>query len=232
MKCAAAQELISDYVDGALGPDREGELKAHLESCRDCRELAYDFASIVRGAKDLASLEPSPAVWPRVAAAMREALREAPAAAREKRSWLGAFWSPAVLRYAAAAALVLVAIGGLVLWQKPWSTAGPATQGSVEFTLAKLQEAQSHYEKAIQALSEAVQSREGGMDPRLAEVFQRNLTAMDETIQACRQITQEDPDNLTARAYLLTAYREKVNFLEEMVGAERSAVRNKSETIL
>ena len=232
MECAAAQELISEHMDGALGPDREAELRAHLESCRDCRELASDFAAIVRGAKGLASLEPSPEVWPRVATAVREALREAPAAAREKRGWPGAFWKPAGWMYAAAAALILVVVGGLVIRQKPWSTVGPSKESSIEFTLAKLREAQSYYEKAIQSLREAVQSQEGGIDPRLAEVFNRNLTAMDETILACRQIIEQDPDNLTVRAYLLTAYREKVNFLEEMMGAERSAARDKAETTL
>ena len=232
MKCAAAHELISEYMDGALGPDRESELRVHLEGCRDCRELTGDFAAIVRGAKGLVSLEPSSAVWPRVAAGVREALQEAPASAREKRRWPGSFWSLAGLRYATAATLVLVAVGGFLVWQKPWSTAGPSKDGSVGFTLAKLQEAQRYYEKAIQALNEAVRSQEGGMDARLAEVFNRNLTAMDETIQACRQIIRQDPDNMTARAYLLSAYREKVNFLEEIMGAERSAARDRTETTL
>ena len=232
MKCAAAQELISEHMDAALGPDREAELRAHLEGCRDCRELARDFASIVRGAKGLVSLEPSPAVWPRVAAELREALQEAPASAREKRGWPGAFWKPTGWMYAAAAALILVVVGGLVIRQRPWSTAGAGKKGSVEFTLAKLQEAQGYYEKAIQSLREAVQSQESGIDPRLTEVFDRNLAAMDETILACRQIIEQDPDNLTVRAYLLTAYREKVNFLEDMMGEERSAARNKIETTL
>ena len=232
MKCAAARELISDQVDGALGPDQEKELRAHLEACQDCRELARDFASIVQGAKGLASHEPSAAVWPKIAAEVRGALREAPAVARERRSRLGTFLKPAGWVYAAAAALVLVIVGGIVIKQKPWSTAAVAKQGSVEFTLAKLQEAQGYYEKAIQALSEAARSQESGMDPRLAEVFNRNLAAMDDTIQSCRQIIQQDPGNLTVRAYLLTAYREKVNFLEDVMGAERSAVREKSETTL
>jgi tetratricopeptide (TPR) repeat protein len=203
-----------------------------LEGCRDCRELARDFASIVQGAKSLASLEPSAAVWPKIAAGLREARQEVPVGVRNKRSWPGTFWKPAGWVYAAAAALVLVVVAGVVIRQKPSSTAGATKEGSVEFTVAKLQEAQSYYEKAIQSLREAVQSQEGRMDPRLAEVFNRNLTAMDETIQSCRQIIQQDPDNLTVRAYLLTAYREKVNFLEEMMGAERSAALDKTETAL
>ena len=232
MKCAAAQELISDYVDGNIGQDREAELKAHLEGCPDCRELAQDFASIVRGGKGLASYEPSAEVWPKIAAEVREARPQAPAGTPEKRSWLGTFWKPAGWAVTAAAVLMLVVVGGLVMRQKPGSSPPAAKKGSVEFTLAKLQEAQGYYEKAIQALSEAVQSQEDKMDPRLADVFSRDLAAMDETIQSCRQIIQRDPDNLAVRAFLLTAYREKVNFLEELMGAERSGAGDKSETTL
>jgi len=232
MKCAAAQELISDSLDGILAQDREAELKVHLEGCRDCRELARDFASIVQGAKGLASYEPSAAVWPKIAAEVREARPGATAGTRERRSWLGTFWKPVGWVYAAAAALILVVAAGVVIRQKPWSTAGAAKDRSVGFTLAKLEEAQGYYEKAIQALSEAVKFQENNMDPRLADVFSRNLAAMDDTIQSCRQIIQEDPDNLTVRAYLLTAYREKVNFLEDVMGAGRSAARDKSETTL
>jgi tetratricopeptide (TPR) repeat protein len=232
MKCATARKRISDYVDGALGPDGEAELKAHLEGCPDCRELARDFASIVRGAKSLSSPEPSAAVWSRIAAGVREARPAAPATAPEKRTWLRTFWRPAGWAYATAAALLLLAVGGVIFRQVQKPAAGAEKGRSVEYTVAKLQEAQDYYEKAIQALNEAVESQEGGMDPRLAEVFNRNLAAMDETIQACRRIIRQDPENVTVRAYLLTAYREKVNFLEEMMGAERSALRDMKETTL
>ena len=232
MKCAAARELISDYADGSLAPDREAELKAHLEGCRDCRELARDLASIVRGARSLASFEPSAAVWPKIAAGVKEARPEEATETRVRRSGLATFWKPAAWAYATAATLVFVVVVGLVIRQRPWSTTTARKEGSVEFTLAKLQEAQGYYEKAIQALSEAVQSREEALDPRLAEVFNQNLAAMDETIQSCRQIIRQDPDNLTVRAYLLTAYREKVNFLEEMMGAGRSSAGDKGETTL
>ena len=232
MKCAVAHELISDYADGALGQDREAELKAHLDVCPDCREIACDFACIVQGAKGLTALEPSAAVWPKIAAGVRKALREAPAEARERRGWLATIWAPARWALAAAAALVLIFVGGNVIRQRPWSAAGVENHRSVEFTLAKLQEAQGYYEKAILALKAAVRSQERDMDPRLTEAFHRNLAAIDETIQACRQIVQQDPDNLTVRAYLLTAYREKVNFLEELMGVEKSAARGKAETTL
>jgi len=57
----------------------------------------------------------------------------------------------------------------------------------------------------------------------LSEVFRSNLKALDETIQACQQMVSLDPDNVTARTYLLTAYQEKVSFLDECMGIKRSS---------
>jgi len=232
MKCVTAREWINDLMDGALGVDREAELNAHLAGCPDCRELARDFSAIVRAAKSLPSSEPAAAVWQKIAAGVREVRRVAPAEAAEERSRLRRFWAPAGWAYAAAAALLLLAVGGGIYRQVRRAAAEDEKGRSVEFTLAKLREAQGYYEKAIQALNEAVESRESRMDPRLAEVFKRNLAAMDETIQACRLIVEQDPDNLTVRAYLLTAYREKVNFLEEMMGQERRDLLGGNETTL
>jgi tetratricopeptide (TPR) repeat protein len=232
MKCADAQEWISESLDGELGANRQAKLKAHLEACPECRSLAHDFAEIVRQARNLTTPEPSPAVWPKIATTVRESLGEASAVA-PGRSWLGAFWANAAWRYAAAAALALVVVGAVVVRQAPWrGKPGPAQKNSAEYTLAKLREAQGYYEKAIQSLSEAVISRDSRLPPEITEIFKGNLAAMDETIQACRQIIEGDPGNLTARAYLLMAYREKVDTLEEMIGLERSAAPEKAETAL
>jgi tetratricopeptide (TPR) repeat protein len=137
------------------------------------------------------------------------------------------------LRYALAAALALVIVGGvLVVEFRSRQVDLAAQKGSVEFTLAKLEEAQRYYEKAIKALNEAVQSQKNSLDPLLAEVFKDNLGAMDASIQACREMIKKDPDNLAARSYLLTAYREKVSFLEQMVAVESASTRGESEIIL
>lgn len=232
MKCAAAQEWISEYLDGELSAKRQAELKAHLEACPDCRVLARDFEKIVLRAKRLSFPEPSPSIWPKIAAMVRDSRGESPQPGPAKRGWLGVFWSRPAWRYAAAAALVLMIGGAVIIRQKPWSPAGPHGDDPAAYTLAKLQEAQGYYEKAIRSLNEAVQSRDNNLAPELAEIFRRNLAAMDETILACRQIVERDPNNLTARAFLLTAYREKVDMLEEMMGLERFSVREKAETTL
>lgn len=232
MKCADAQRWISNSLDEDLTAKRARKLNDHLEACPDCRALAHDFAEIVRQARNLKSPEPSPSVWPRVAAAVRESLEEEPAPGLRRTGGWGA-WRPINRwRFVAASALALVIVGALVFRQVTWRARVSPEEGSVEYTLAKLQEAQSYYEKAIRSLSEAAKSRDSSLNPQLVEIFARNLAAMDETIQTCRQIVERDPANLTARAFLLTAYREKVDVLEEMVGLERSAVPGKTETAL
>jgi len=233
MKCAIAREWISESLDGEIGTKRQAELKAHLEACPDCRALARDFTVIVGQARNLATPEPSPAVWPKVATAVRESLGEAPTVAPGRKGWLGVFWDKAAWRYAAAAALVLVIVGAVAIRRAPWrAEAGPAQRNSAEYTLSKLREAQGYYEKAIQSLSEAVISRDSSLSPEIAEIFKLNLAAIDETIQACRQIIEGDPGNLMARAYLLTAYRGKVDALEELMGLERSVAREEAKTAL
>lgn len=233
MKCADAQEWISESLDGELGAKREAELRAHLEACPDCRSLARDFAEIVRQARGLNAPELSPSLWPRIAAEVRGSLAEVPAAGLRRKGGWGLWGNINRWRLAGAAALALVVVGALVLRQIPWrTTAGPERDNSAEYTLFKLREAQTYYEKAIASLSEAVRSGDSSLPAELAEIFERNLEAMDETIQTCRRIIEEDPRNLTARAYLLTAYREKVNVLEEMMGLERSVAPEKAETAL
>lgn len=218
MRCAAAKKLISEYVDGRLSHSQEAVLKAHLETCADCQELLRDFQRIAQEAKDLLSLSPSPLAWQKIAAGVREARKEAQLPYKERKSWVSLLWKPAGLRYAVAAALALVVVGGLIVGLK--SRKG---EGEAGYTLAKLKEAQHHYVLAIKALDEAIESQKNGVDPQLAEVFKRNLEDIDRTIQACQQVVEKDPNNLTARAYLLTAYREKVTFLEEMMGAKKAS---------
>jgi predicted anti-sigma-YlaC factor YlaD len=218
MRCFKARQLINDDLDGILAADKKAALRSHLESCPGCRDFRNDFAAIVGKARSLPTLEPSASSWAGISARVNQEGRERRARHGERKLW-PAILQLAGLRYALAAALALVVIsGGLIVglrWRQ--GTAGSA-RGSVDFTLAKLKEAQDYYEKAVSALSEAVRSRREGMDPRLAEAFQQNLESIDATIQACQQIVRNDPDNLTARNYLLAAYRDKVSFLEEVMG--------------
>ena len=96
-------------------------------------------------------------------------------------------------------------------------------RNSEGYTLAKLDEAERYYQKAIKSLSEAFAAEKGTMVPQVAEMFEKNLSVIDATIQACRQAVLKEPDDLLARNYLLTAYMDKVSFLDTALESQRQA---------
>lgn len=220
MRCAKARKMISDQIDGLLDSEKTAALASHIESCSECRELAQDFALIVEKAGKLpAAVEPLPETWARIAAGVKEAgmKRVVPAASPVDRRIA---YHPALgLKAALAAGLALIVIGGGIAVGLKWSR-GPVVpeKGSLEYTLAKLDEAQKYYEKAAASLIEAIVSQKDRMDPRLVEAFEQNLQGINATILACEQIVRSQPENLTARTYLLAAYQNKVSFLEDMIG--------------
>jgi hypothetical protein len=224
MTCQRAQRYISEYVDGALDPGRTATLERHLEGCAACREVLEDFRAMKIAASELPVTEPGDDVWSRI----RTGLVRAPAPAGRpqtapSRRLFGLEWTSPVLRLAGAAALALVLIGsgvfiGTRLGRK---TVALKTADPEAYTLAKLDEAETYYQKAIQSLSDAFAAQKGAMVPQVAELFEKNLSVIDATIQACRQAVVQEPDDLRARNYLLAAYMDKLSFLDTALDFQR-----------
>lgn len=223
MRCRKAQESISRSVDGELGGRKAARLDRHLASCGECRALLEDLRKIVGRATELDRPEPSDRVWRNIrtglAAADGKPLVEGISLEPRPLFGLGA---PA-LRYAGAAALaVVLVVSGVVIGThlgRPKLPVGP--EAGEKYTLAKLDEAEGYYQRAIKSLSEAFASQKGALVPQVAELFDRNLGVIDATIQACRRAVLEEPDDLQARSYLLAAYTEKVTLLDSALDLQR-----------
>ncbi|MBE0713857.1 MAG: hypothetical protein IH583_15900, partial [Candidatus Aminicenantes bacterium] len=127
------------------------------------------------------------------------------------------------LRHAGVAALaVVLVVTGVVIGLRLGRQGTPArSDRGEEYTLAKLDEAERYYQQAINSLSEAFASQRGVLVPQVAELFDRNLSVIDATIQACRRAVLEEPDDLQARSYLLSAYTEKVTLLDSVMDLQR-----------
>jgi len=223
MRCPKAHRLIGEYLDKTLRPQDQTRLQEHLDSCPDCRSLLKDFQDIAEQAQALDTLSPSDDGWPkilsRVQAANREKRLHQPRTAGRRES----VGYPNRTKWAWAAALILVVvIGGVVVGLRPWrGNAVPGLGEQDKYTLAKLKEAEKHYQLAIQALNEAVASQKGSLDPQLAAFFDKNLKLINDSIQACMNAVRTDPSSLDARAYLLVAYKEKVDFLDNIVDLKK-----------
>lgn len=223
MRCRTAQRHISRSVDGELSAGRTRRLERHLDKCADCRALAADLRAIAGAAPRIDAPEPSDQVWKSIRAELVRADMEPSraAAGRERRPLFG-LGVPA-LRYAgvAALALVLVASGVFIGLRLGRQGASPAPAGGEMTTLAKLDEAERHYQQAIRALSEAFTSERAALAPQVVELFERNLAVVDVAIRACRAAVAEEPDDLQARNYLLAAYMNKVTLLDSALDLQK-----------
>ena len=222
MRCAQAHKLIGDQLEGTIGAADKAMLETHLATCADCRAIFEDFKRIADGARDLPKHEPSARVWTGVLAGVglsgREPARERAAAP----GWGERFFLLGRARTAWAAALLLVVIaGGVLVGTRIGRNGAPALSAEDKRTLAKLEEAEKHYQLAIEALQEAVGGRITSLDPLIAAAFARNLGDINAVIRACRDAVQANPADLSARAYLLDAYRNKVEFLGDVIDATK-----------
>lgn len=94
------------------------------------------------------------------------------------------------------------------------------TVSSDALVLGEVQKAESHYQKAIEALSEASQRKLDSVDPALAQIFNDNLATMDYYLKECKEAVQTNPDNPLIHRYLLTAYQKKVELLQTIVSSD------------
>lgn len=220
MRCRKAEFLISDYVDGSLGPADAARLEAHLATCADCRSVLADLRALVRGAGTIETPDVPAEAWSRIRARLREA--GAPAY-RDERALFG---RPRLAPALAALALTAVVVGGTFVGLKLGR--GPAALSPEErerATLAKLDEAERYYELAVKSLGEAVAARSGRLSPQVTEMFAGNLEVVDMSIQACREAVRNEPDNVKAREFLMSAYRDKVVLLDDLLDMNRRAAR-------
>ncbi|MBN1223297.1 MAG: zf-HC2 domain-containing protein [Candidatus Aminicenantes bacterium] len=215
MRCTTARKRISEYIDGGLDEVQSRTLEEHCASCPGCQKLMKDLQTISRRAGDLAGSASPETPWLKIQKKLTTGEQKVLKAAPQKLRWLGL----PRLSYAVSAALVLaVVVGIFVLRPLDRNQQGFLYEpGSQKYTLAKLEEAEHHYQLAIKALAEAVTVKEGELDPQMAEVFRTNLAIVDASIDACKKAVLSDPDDIESRNYLLAAYREKTNLLTEMM---------------
>ncbi len=229
MKCSKAKRLISDYIDNSLKKRQSARLEKHLHTCADCRKILEDFREIAKNARELEEITPSQDAWLKIRKRLTPEEQKILTLHPQKRTWFGYLFFPTKLKYALSAALLLVFVASAVTIGLKYSGGNGilGKKDAMKYTLAKLDEAEWHYKKAIEALWEAVSAQEGNLTAQVAEVFRKNLKIIDSSIMACRETVLQEPENIDARNFLLAAYREKLDFLQEMMELGRPSSQKK-----
>jgi hypothetical protein len=213
MRCETWIDGIGALVDGDLGPDDQRALEQHLEECAECRALLADLRTIRAAAFTLPRPEVPPNVWPSIQARLGDA-RAARSAGGSP--WGGAAWNTWL---AAAAALMLATTVGIVsLVTGPEEPAvGPGNGALLETVQSELQQAEAHYQKAIDGLEAIARADTGELDPQMAVVLQKNLSVIDQAIDESRAALRTQPASAPAQESLFEALRHKVTLLQQTV---------------
>ena len=224
MNCDAFRDRIDELVDATLDGAARRELDAHLATCVECRALAEDLLAIRRAASQLPPLTPPDRIWqqmaPRVAAPIAAAPRPTP-------NWRERLAVPLAI---AAVLLAAVAITSVMRqWrnssapsQTPSAASTPApgsneaTAAELKSLQAELEQAQTHFENAIQKL-DALAKDQRALDPQMAANLQKAQLVIDQSIDESRAALKVNPANERAQESLFDAFRTKISLLQDTI---------------
>jgi len=91
-----------------------------------------------------------------------------------------------------------------------------ARSAGLESAMRAVRRAEQEYLQAIQLLGEIVDRRKPSLDPRMVQEMERNLKAIDASIEATRRAYYERPTDPELAQYMLAAYSKKVELLQEL----------------
>lgn len=218
MVCKHCQELLSEYIDGALELGEQVGIEGHLADCEACRAVRDDLLQIVHFSQQLPLQSPSVALWPRIQADVTEL---------QPRFWTGPLrWWARVrsLNFSlsvpqmvgAAAAIVIVISIGVILARRegPAPSVAKLSPSTAPNQVTPLSNTDlQQLEKQINQLSESVEQRKNSWDPELRTAFERNLYYVDQSLMECRHQLTQNPADDVSQELMLNAYREKVRLL-------------------
>ena len=218
MKCIEIQSRISDWVDG--GP-AEGELESHLKVCRACASFHEDVLALKQSSSTLGLVDPPGRLW---ASLQAQLVSEGLIKTQEAKQGFWQRWFPTVLMPGlkpafggAILALILSTTFFYFYGQRGGQEGGITSEAQV---FRELQQAESHYQKAIEALSEVSQRKIETLDPAMAQILNDNLATMDYYVKECQEAVKSSPDNPLVHRYLLTAYQKKIEIMQSIVNSD------------
>ena len=218
MKCIEMQSKISDWVDG--GP-AEGEVESHLKVCGACAAFHEDVLALKQSSGALGLVDPPGRLWVNL---RTQLVSEGLIKTQEAKQ---SFWQrlfPAVLmpslKPAFSGAILALLLSTTVFYFYTRRGTQEVKVSSEAQVFQELQQAELHYQKAIEALSEVSKRKIETLDPAMAQILNDNLATMDYYVKECQDAVKSSPDNPLVHRYLLTAYQKKIEIMQSIVNSD------------
>ena|SRR2546422_7578047 len=232
MNCEKCQDLISDFLDGALSREDQLTLNSHLEACLDCADVRNDLQSIVgfcRAHRGEYSAPPNErALWQRIrnvieAGASPEAGAPAPAR-RFWPNWVGRSWELSFPQLCALVAAIVLVVSlstavGLRRWQSGESKGlpggSPVANSSFSVGAANVSDRISQQQQLISFWNQRVEYNKARWSPQMRETFDRNLQVIDQAVNESFNSLSQNPHDEVSEEMLNAALNEKLSLLKE-----------------
>lgn len=231
MKCEKCQELVSDFLDGALGDEDRKSLEAHLEKCLSCDCVRQELDSIVTYCRDHRGEFDAPpnerALWLRI----RNTIESQRGGARARVTahsplaghalgWLtGLFnrqWNLSLPQMAAAALVITIGVSlitALAMSRFQPQGSNPTAQfvpspPSVDERIKPQQQVIDHWNRRIE-------QRKALWSAHTREAFDRNSQVIDQAVSAYLEELQKNPHDEVSAGMLDAAMSDKMDLLRE-----------------
>jgi anti-sigma factor RsiW len=229
MNCEKCQNLISDFLDGALSHEDQRTLNSHLEECLDCADVRNDLQSIVgfcrsnRG--EYAAPPNEKALWQRIrnvveADASSAAVAPAPARKSSWSNWLGRSWELSFPQLVASAAAIVLVVSlstavGLRRWQGGAKVNSTTVSSDLSLAAADVRDRVAKQQQLISYWNQRVEYNKARWSPEMRETFDRNLKVIDQTVNDSIDTLAQNPHDEVSEEMLNTALNEKLSLLKE-----------------
>jgi len=229
MICSECQQRLSDYLDGHLSIGEGVRIEQHLMSCQICKVVHDDLAQIIKASRALPLHAPSPVLWQRIQA---QITLEAEAKPQTSESWWGQLRNRQfhlTLSFpqlaAVAAAFVFVIASTIVLTQLSTRNLSSVTGGDPNslgnigrpLNVPVLPE---DLERQVNEYTNLVNKRKESWDPKVREIFERNMAILDMSMDECQQQLRRNQTDQVAFDMLRMAYQKKLEILQDFAAIE------------
>jgi hypothetical protein len=233
MNCEKCQDLISEFLDGALGREDQSLLNSHLEECLGCADVRDDLNSIVgfcrthRGEYEAPPNEQ--ALWQRIrnmveagAGSEAAALPGKPYRNSRLKQWAGRSWELSFAQLIAAAAIIVLVVSlstivGLRRYQSGDGANAKGASGEAGLSLAaeNVRGKFSQQQQLISFWNQRVEYNKARWSPEMRETFDRNLQVIDQAVNESFNSLSKDPHDSVSEEMLNAALNEKLSLLKE-----------------
>jgi hypothetical protein len=233
MNCEKCQDLLSDFLDGALGHAEHAAVGAHLAACSGCDAARADFNAIIAAARDARGQLFAPtderALWLRVrntVEAEPRPERATAAAAAGAGFWSRLFskrWELSLPQLAAGVAcLVAVVASATALGVRYVAPADVADSGASLRNTRRVVSQDFYpstylepHQSSLDYWGQRVAARKASWNPRMRASFDRSVMVLDQTVNESLDDLRQNPHDEVAEEVLNGALRDKIELLRE-----------------